>query len=618
MCRVFIPEDYFACGDGLRDDLPAFRTMIAAMEDGDVAQLAAKTYRLEGTLHVDKRIAIVGEVVSPHYGVHKSRLLFLPDTLGLRLLRGATVRDLAVTALPAGTDGEAHGIWCRRTAHLQNIFIQGFGGHGVSLDSRTIERVVDSISVEADAESRSIATAAVADNTGLLSFLPDMEILLYGYTVSTPSGGGIVLSASAGAVEFELPGTPSGPLTGITLTINSASVSVVDNVRQCTVNVGPDHGLLPNMHITTTDAIDTPILSVHRDGLRVTFALTGNGPGPVQGDSLTVVRGLLRTNQNCDHWFAENVRAYGNRGHGWHTVGARSNAGCAINLDCTNNYQSGVHEESFLGNTYVACHTSGNSRSRGPQEPPWPSYNKPATADNNRSKFYNCYSEGSAPAEVWYPASVLAPGPGNWIGSGLAGVFDTSYALPTTFLHHNPDFNNDLEFEIGGTRNTFFAMRAQDNSSSRRYWMQYLRSGNQSTVFRMNYNNDNGATPFALTGERTSDSEGRIGPGQFWMPNGFFFGNTNPFTKQVAVLRGSASQGCYGIEFWMPIYNPTTRRTTRAVRFLGWREQIPTDGDYLAGDRILNASPAVGQPKSWVCTVAGGPGVFVFTSEGNL
>jgi len=45
---------------------------------------------------------------------------------------------------------------------------------------------------------------------------------------------------------------------------------------------------------------------------------------------------------------------------------------------------------------------------------------------------------------------------------------------------------------------------------------------------------------------------------------------------------------------------------------------VPSDADqtYEIGDRAYNQSPAVGQPKSWVCTVAGSPGTW--TSEGNL
>jgi len=42
----------------------------------------------------------------------------------------------------------------------------------------------------------------------------------------------------------------------------------------------------------------------------------------------------------------------------------------------------------------------------------------------------------------------------------------------------------------------------------------------------------------------------------------------------------------------------------------------PTAGTWAVGRRILNASPAVGQPKGWICIAAGTPGTWV--SEGNL
>lgn len=42
----------------------------------------------------------------------------------------------------------------------------------------------------------------------------------------------------------------------------------------------------------------------------------------------------------------------------------------------------------------------------------------------------------------------------------------------------------------------------------------------------------------------------------------------------------------------------------------------PNYGTWLRGDNALNGLPAVGQPKGWVCTVAGTPGTWV--SEGNL
>lgn len=43
---------------------------------------------------------------------------------------------------------------------------------------------------------------------------------------------------------------------------------------------------------------------------------------------------------------------------------------------------------------------------------------------------------------------------------------------------------------------------------------------------------------------------------------------------------------------------------------------VPTVGTWAVGDRAQQLTPIVGQPKAWMCTVAGNPGTWV--SEGNL
>jgi hypothetical protein len=47
-----------------------------------------------------------------------------------------------------------------------------------------------------------------------------------------------------------------------------------------------------------------------------------------------------------------------------------------------------------------------------------------------------------------------------------------------------------------------------------------------------------------------------------------------------------------------------------------WGTAAPTTGTFNQGDRFFNSAATVGNPKSWVCTVAGTPGTWV--SEGNL
>ena len=62
-----------------------------------------------------------------------------------------------------------------------------------------------------------------------------------------------------------------------------------------------------------------------------------------------------------------------------------------------------------------------------------------------------------------------------------------------------------------------------------------------------------------------------------------------------------------------------------ASTWLGYEEIVegvnlatvpPTIGTWKQGRKVLNAVPVVGQPKGWICTVAGTPGTWV--SEGNL
>jgi len=56
-----------------------------------------------------------------------------------------------------------------------------------------------------------------------------------------------------------------------------------------------------------------------------------------------------------------------------------------------------------------------------------------------------------------------------------------------------------------------------------------------------------------------------------------------------------------------------TQVTTPSVLF---GTAVPSAFTWAVGDRVISRNPVVGQPKGWVCTVAGAPGTWV--SEGNL
>ena len=66
-----------------------------------------------------------------------------------------------------------------------------------------------------------------------------------------------------------------------------------------------------------------------------------------------------------------------------------------------------------------------------------------------------------------------------------------------------------------------------------------------------------------------------------------------------------------------PVLPTSSRRSiTIGNRRIGFATTIPTGGVWNVGDRIFNINVAVGQPKGWICTIAGEPGTWV--SEGNL
>jgi hypothetical protein len=64
-------------------------------------------------------------------------------------------------------------------------------------------------------------------------------------------------------------------------------------------------------------------------------------------------------------------------------------------------------------------------------------------------------------------------------------------------------------------------------------------------------------------------------------------------------------------------YSPTgaVRLGGHTVMY-GTAVPVAAQGSFSVGDRVFNATAAVGSPKGWICTVAGTPGTWV--SEGNL
>lgn len=99
---------------------------------------------------------------------------------------------------------------------------------------------------------------------------------------------------------------------------------------------------------------------------------------------------------------------------------------------------------------------------------------------------------------------------------------------------------------------------------------------------------------------------------------------TNPIFSNISYKAEIIAATEYVENGWYSA-TPTILNTANArlINFYGtlgravtYDTGVPTINTWAVGDRVFNQSPSVGQPKSWVCTVAGTPGTWV--SEGNL
>ena len=150
--------------------------------------------------------------------------------------------------------------------------------------------------------------------------------------------------------------------------------------------------------------------------------------------------------RSASGWLIQNCTVANCGQNGLFVKGADANAGCAIALDLRNNLGWGVRDESFLGNSYIACVAHNN---RGG------SYSAPNPIGS--TAFLNCYAEGDQPraqisrthftlggvfdavpppGETVGPASVTAEGGAGVAFPNSARAFGLAFATPESTIEH--------------------------------------------------------------------------------------------------------------------------------------------------------------------------------------
>ncbi len=152
-----------------------------------------------------------------------------------------------------------------------------------------------------------------------------------------------------------------------------------------------------------------------------TSASAGTGPAGTPTQQVPIVDGTVNwqyvayTNANLFRLY--NVTVANCSGDGFHTSGGDANVGTAIGCDATQNGGWGINDNSFLGNTWIGCHTSQNGA--GPFT---------CVQANARSVFLGCYSESNqTPSLINSPSQVYG-------GLHAAGVNGTATCIVNSSL----------------------------------------------------------------------------------------------------------------------------------------------------------------------------------------
>lgn len=266
---------------------------------------------------------------------------------------------------------------------------------------------------------------------------------------------------------------------------------------------------------------------------------------------------------NANIWYVSGCTTSSNTLHGLYVKGADANAGACYSHNAIGNGGWGIYDSSFLGNTYVGCHTSSNVAGSYKSDNP-----------NARNMFLNCYSEGGQPS-----AAVVAP------AMIIGGLIDagTSPAL------------------LGGLGPSFYY---QGGVGADTFYLGYNQAATSGVG--MSFSDTQGAFPwtFVKTVGRWGYQWASLGT-----PGGFqFYDRTatpaNGYARDLSSASSpSGSYGAIGVaEHYFGAYSQ--------MKWRGLGSSAPASGTYLQGDIVWNTAPTAGGYVGWVCVSGGSPGTW--------
>ena len=296
----------------------------------------------------------------------------------------------------------------------------------------------------------------------------------------------------------------------------------------------------------------------------------------------TVKWGYVANGTNANLWMIEFCITAGNGRHGLYVDGEDSNAGVCINLDSSANGAIGIYESSFLGNTYMQCHTSGNLGG---------SYK--ADAGVNRSLFLNCYAESGQPATTIDSSSMVLGGTFGSVVTGTALQVVAGQVAGDPLIWKStptvlPEPPRPFEFRIGDVSGTgiVFAVNNEDDTAFPTQ-LRYRGAVDPFTPSTLVWNLGNYAG---------YDGHGVALKFGAFRPPGAPSRDRGMEAGQIFTTDYGTPERSFGL-------------LNQGVR-IAHAAAVPAGGTWMVGDVVFNKAPATGQPMGWMCTVSGTAGSY--------
>jgi hypothetical protein len=274
---------------------------------------------------------------------------------------------------------------------------------------------------------------------------------------------------------------------------------------------------------------------------------------------------------NANNWYMQYCRSEANGRHGFFIQGDETNAGCAIQCDASVNTGWGFFDNSFLGNTWIACHAATNVM--GPY--------RTSSHGNCFSTFIGCYSEKElSPSIIYAPSTVVG-------GIHYAGIVGNTSSFIGNQMRGEVSFSDGISpspISIGNNVGDHF-MALHHPSELVPYYIE-MTGANYGNEIKMRFSN------FAISTIGTQNKNSGRYPGRSKLTQAELFLGSR--CNYIGYNRDNNL--CTGIND-LGLYAPATfENTDNGI------------GVFEKGDRIYKYNPNPGDYEGWIVTESGTTG----------